>query len=207
MRKMKFKVDEDQYIEIPTRLIQNSTFLKLQESHNDSISFTPTNEIDISHICCNLATVEKFINCIEVGRFDLYDIYPLVSYIHLCNYLDLKEEFVHNLINLEEITVSNIISLIPFLYSLLTYNFVNICLDIAKKFKIKHVYFPISYYRFRKQFKALLVQKYYERKTVILPYPKTSSWDNFLGMPLSEVFPNEGFFRKVKVYPFRKKSN
>ncbi|KAJ8306965.1 hypothetical protein KUTeg_015049, partial [Tegillarca granosa] len=78
------------------------------ESHNDSITFTPTNEINISHICCNLATVEKFVNSIEVGRF-------------------------------------------------------------------------------RKQFKALLVKKYYERKTVISPYPKTSSLDNFLGIPLSET--------------------
>ncbi|KAJ8310135.1 hypothetical protein KUTeg_012000 [Tegillarca granosa] len=36
-----------------------------------------------------------------------------------------------------------------------------------------------------------MVKKYYERKTVISPYPKTSSWDNFLGIPLSEVFPNQ----------------
>ncbi|KAJ8316754.1 hypothetical protein KUTeg_005700 [Tegillarca granosa] len=89
LRKMKFKVDEDQFIEIPTRLTQR-----------------------VSHICCNLATVEQFVNSIEVGRF-------------------------------------------------------------------------------RKQFKALLVKKYYERKTAILPYPKTSSWDNFLGIPLSEMIDHQ----------------
>lgn len=192
---MEFKTAINETIVIPPLLIDGSEVLKMllrRKSH----------QIDVSEFCSKLEC-KLFVESIECGKFNFQNLYHFPKFVQICDFLQLESEFVKQFIPPNVVTIQTTISLIPFFYSLLKYNYSCILQCLVSKYHVNIPNMPISYYRFKKNFKRQLLF-YSERRTEIVQPEMNNSWHKWIEDGWGVTLPREGIITKIRVFPFRK---